>query len=73
MEIKVKREEILGNGASGFVFGGLWKGHEVAVKRVQLVELEFTASQREKTALQNFEHPNVIRLLCVEDDSDFRL
>lgn len=70
LEVQLELDKVLGRGRYGFVFKGLLKGIEVAVKRIQLVDFE---NQREQIALQRFEHPNVIRLIHVEEDEHFRL
>ena len=69
--------EILGKGSAGFVFSGSFGQEDktpVAVKRLQLASLrkdeEF--QKREEAALAGLSHPNVIKLLHVEEDSTFR-
>jgi hypothetical protein len=42
----------------------------VAVKRLQLVDIE--VSEKEEEALRNLKHPNVVKLYNVKSDSDFR-
>jgi serine/threonine-protein kinase/endoribonuclease IRE1 len=68
--------EILGKGNAGFVFRGSFGQDQnpVAVKRVQLASMrkdeEF--QKREEATLASLNHPNVIKLLHVEEDSTFR-
>ena len=73
LKIEIDTKQILGRGAYGYVFKGSWNGKEVAVKRVQLLDLEEIIHDRELSALQRFDHSNVINLLCVQDDAHFRL
>lgn len=68
MEVSSK---ILGRGKYGTVFKGTYNSKTVAVKRVQLIDIEQT--QNEEKALNDLEHPNVIKLLYSESKTDFRL
>ena len=65
---------VIGNGAYGYVFEGIFRHQEVAVKRVQLTEiyLRLRSNAREETALRELEHDNVIKFHHSEDDKDFR-
>ena len=67
-EITFKREKLLGSGGYGAVYEGVWKNERVAVKRIQLINVD---GQEEK-ALRQLNHPNVIKLFHVEDDLEFR-
>ena len=62
--------KILGKGGFGIVFEGVWRGKPVAIKRIALSDI--TSNQREEEALQRLDHPNVIKLLHVENDPMFR-
>lgn len=42
LSVKVNRDEKLGRGSFGVVFGGTLDGEEVAVKRIQLFDLNDT-------------------------------
>ncbi len=57
----------LGSGAHGYVFRGLYNGNTVAVKKLK--ELEMT--QKEMQALQQLDHPHIIRVLgvCLREPS----
>ena len=58
---------IIGDGTNRFVFEGTWKT-KVAVKRI---EIERT-NAKEETALRQCDHPNVIKLLDVQSDENFK-
>ena len=62
--------KILGKGAFGTVYEGVWCAKLVAIKRIQLSDL--ASNEREEEALQKLDHPNVIKLLHVENDPMFR-
>lgn len=69
-QLEVCKTDILGKGAYGYVFKGWLSGVQVAVKRIQLPDLP--ESCRESRALDRLYHPNVIKLLHIEDDDNFR-
>ena len=72
--IKYDQGKQLGNGTGGFVFSGLLDGErEVAVKRIQVVELlpGTKQAERELKALSQLSHPNVVRLLHDEKTDEF--
>lgn len=68
------RESIIGRGAFGTVFEGLFEGTKaVAVKRIQKSctsddEL-FVAGEID--LMQQADHPNILRILCYEKNDDF--
>jgi serine/threonine protein kinase len=62
--------QMLGEGRSGIVFKGEWSEKPVAIKRIHL--LDIASIEREEEALRKLDHPNVIRLLHVQNDSTFR-
>jgi serine/threonine protein kinase len=64
------QNKILGEGRYGIVFEGVWCKKPVAIKRIQL--LHTSSNQREEEALKKLEHPNVIQLFHIENDSTFR-
>ncbi|XP_046439760.1 serine/threonine-protein kinase/endoribonuclease ire-1-like isoform X2 [Daphnia pulex] len=64
----INRNRILGEGRYGYVFEGTWEETRVAVKRI---EIERT-NEREETALQQCDHHNVITLLDVQSDQNFK-
>lgn len=67
------RSKILGGGRYGTVFAGILNGTNVAVKRVQRLDVEDPGKflEREKIALEQCAHPNIVKLLHIEDDADF--
>jgi serine/threonine-protein kinase/endoribonuclease IRE1 len=71
MEFECSKNQ-LGRGAFGIVFeGSMGPNHiPVAVKRLQLVDIE--VSEIEEEALRNLKHSNVVQLYHVKSDSDFR-
>lgn len=70
MSSDIAPNKILGKGNFGTVFEGVWKGIQVAIKRVSLDRT--TSSEREENALTKFDHANVIKLFHVEEDQDFK-
>jgi serine/threonine protein kinase len=70
LSISIDRKTILGKGGYGIVFRGKWNSKEVAVKRIPIVNVQNNKGEEE--ALQNLDHPNVVKLYHVESDSDFR-
>jgi serine/threonine protein kinase len=68
--IKVDVNKILGSGGYGTVFQGEWNNIQVAVKQTLLSKVE--SNKREEEALQKLNHPNVIKLLYAESDSENR-
>lgn len=62
----------LGGGTFGIVYSKDLPGYgEVAVKRVQSNDALKTELDRESTLTENFNHPNVLKLLFVREDNDF--
>jgi hypothetical protein len=62
--------KILGKGAFGIVFEGVWCENPVAIKRIALSDI--ISNERGEEALKKLDHLNVIKLLHVESDSTFR-
>ena len=71
MEIQItNKNDQLGRGAYSIVFAGTYKGKNVAVKRILLpVAVD---DNEVKVMQQILDHPNVVKLLHVENDEDFR-
>jgi len=69
--IDYDQSQILGKGGFAIVFRGSFDGNIVAVKRIQQ-DMLAEDNQREEEALRRLDHPNVITLLFVEDDEDFK-
>lgn len=75
--------KLLGKGAFGIVYEGIWtNGVKVAIKRIDKTEFlashdsnaETTnAGQRsEEEFMKRLDHPNVLKLLHVETDQNFK-
>ena len=64
-------KKILGKGEFSTVFEGVWKGTPVAVKRVRQIYIK-ERKNREDYILRYLDHPNVVKLLRTENDTDFR-
>lgn len=69
MEIVCNKAKILGRGEYGIVYEGTFHAKRVAVKRVQTLDVD---KDQNEEILKKLEHPNVIKLLHSESDSDFR-
>ncbi|KAI9561073.1 hypothetical protein GHT06_012029 [Daphnia sinensis] len=70
--MKFLREHILGRGAFACVFGGTLNGIPVAVKRIQLHDLEAEIQAREENILKSMDHENVLKILHIEENEDFK-
>lgn len=66
------RSNILGRGGFAIVYSGTLDGNPVAVKRIQRDVVANESNKREEEALRRLDHPNVINLLHVEEDDDFK-
>lgn len=62
------KENVLGEGGYGHVFRGSYEGQDVAIKRI----IESRAEIREFKAQMKLEHDNVLKILTVEQDDNFR-
>ena len=69
--IKYNRDEILGKGAYAFVFKGTFHGRQVAVKRVQLLDIN-EDNEREMLAMKKLNHQNVVQLYHAHKDGEFK-
>ena len=68
-KIKYDRNDVLGEGNST-VYRGTYKSKDVAVKRIVLQPS--TSADREFTTQTKLDHQNVLKILTVEQDPDFR-
>lgn len=62
------RDKVLGRGIFGVVFEGTFGNMKVAVKRIQLLDCK----PQEESTMGEFEHENVLRLIHVEKNDDFK-
>jgi serine/threonine protein kinase len=67
--IVIDRCKLIGRGCYETVYQGTWMNRKVAVKRIQIENVE---NNKGGEALQKLDHPNVVKLFHVESDSDFR-
>jgi len=65
--------EELGVGGFGQVHRGTFNGSEVAIKKIQIVRQTEERAARECDVMRMLDHPNVLKLLHVEDKEEFRL
>lgn len=70
-KLEYDRSKILGRGGFAIVYSGKLDGEPVAVKRLQQ-DMAANENQIEEEALRQLDHPNVIHLLHVEEDEDFK-
>jgi serine/threonine protein kinase len=69
--LKYNRKAILGRGRYGTVFRGEWNYKRVAVKRIQIEDVQNNKGGEE--ALLELDHPNVVKLYHVDDSNlDFK-
>lgn len=66
--IKIDKDTVLGEGRYGIVYKGTLSGKQAAIKRIQLTHI----NENEEKALKKLNHPNVIELLHIESDNEFR-
>ena len=71
MKIEYDRKVPLGQGGYGSVFLGKYNGVKVAIKRVQLHEVNDN-EEKALQCLQQFGHPNIVKLLHSELNADFK-
>ena len=70
-QIEYDRKVQLGQGGFGSVFLGKYNGVKVAVKTVQL-HLVNDNEEKALQCLQQFGHPNIVKLLYSELNADFK-
>uniref|UniRef100_A0A0P5EL92 Calcium/calmodulin-dependent protein kinase kinase n=1 Tax=Daphnia magna TaxID=35525 RepID=A0A0P5EL92_9CRUS len=73
--MKFDKENVLGRGFSAQVFSGTFNGKDVAIKRIEKsagLNLDKAAQELEEETMKNLDHPNVLKLLHVQDDNDFK-
>ena len=70
-DIEISREQ-LGSGTFAMVYSGLYKGKEVAIKKVPLSRIDQN-DDPEVQSMKKLDHPNVLKMLACRDDDYFRL
>ena len=70
----LSQNKILGQGGYGNVYEGVWSGKPVAIKpKFNLSSFNIANNVKgEEEAWQKLDHPNVIKLLHIESNADFR-
>ncbi len=66
------KRDILGKGTFGIVFRGSYRDEEAAVKRLELARLMDAGDDREVKLQIDLEHDNVLRILSVDEDEDYK-
>ncbi|KZR97094.1 Uncharacterized protein APZ42_008228 [Daphnia magna] len=69
------QNEVLGEGCSALVFKGTFIGKEVAVKRILRIvgnNLDEAAQRKEEETMKILDHQNVLKLIEVENDTNFK-
>ena len=69
MQIQINYKVQLGQGGFGSVFQGMYENRKVAVKKVFLR----VANGNEEEALQQLDHPNIVKLFHIECHNKFKL
>jgi serine/threonine protein kinase len=59
----------LGEGGYGTVFSGTFRGNEVAVKRVLVID---ATNKNEEKFMQQLNHPNIVKLFHFYSDNTFK-
>lgn len=73
--MEYNKDKKLGSGISADVFLGTFAGKEVAVKKILKrmdPDVDKAIQSREEKAMTKLEHPNVLKLIEVQEDSDFK-
>ena len=61
--------QLIGRGRFGIIYDGTLDDQPVVVKKVRLTDVQV---EKERISMQQLQHVNVIKLLHVEDDDEFR-
>lgn len=68
--IEFEKTDVLGRGGFGVVYRGTYNGEIIAVKRIILENVD--PLNREVMLQTQLDHVNVLKILTVEQSSDFR-
>ena len=71
-QIKINRSKILGKGGYGTVYEGIYANERVAVKRITVDSFRDKILDREIRLQPTLNHVNVLKILAVEQNDDFR-
>lgn len=69
--INIDRKKLIGNGNFATVYAGIYGEQPIAVKRI-LVENVSIYQERDLKLQSTLDHENVLKVLTVEQDTDFR-
>ena len=64
--------EELGEGGFGLVCRGTFRGRDVAIKKVPIIRRIPERAARECELMRELDHPNVLKLLHVEERNEIR-
>ena len=64
--------KLIGRGGFAPVYHGTYQNCDVAIKKIQIDNLNPKKAPREYESMKRLDHPNVLKLLHWQDDADFR-
>ncbi|KZS18142.1 Uncharacterized protein APZ42_016160 [Daphnia magna] len=73
--VDYNKNDVLGTGISGQVFSGTFNGEKVAVKRILKNvgnNLDEAAQKKEEDTMKILDHQNVLKLIDVQNDDNFK-
>lgn len=74
LHLKKGSSKVLGAGGFGTVYQGKHKDQDVAIKRIEKERLDTQNVNRisEEDTMRKLNHPNVLKLIDVDEDEDFK-
>ena len=66
-------DEQLGQGGFGLVYRGTFRGCDHAIKRILIGRLTPERDAREYDVMRRLDHPNIMKLIHMKDEKEFRL